>query len=95
MACTYAYAAADVLRTDVLYALMLHLRPPFCLLCVCPSQMELLGFGLGPIQHTDIWFGGVHLGGVRVLAQRVGAPYLECCLCCRQWVGRSLIVLRW
>jgi hypothetical protein len=30
----YARAAADVPRTDALSALMLHLRPPFCLLLV-------------------------------------------------------------
>ena len=35
----YAHAAADVPRTDVLSALMLHLGPPFCLLRVCLSQM--------------------------------------------------------
>jgi hypothetical protein len=48
----YARAAADVLQTDVLSALMLHLRPPFCLLRVCLSQMthgQLFEFGLGPI----------------------------------------------
>jgi hypothetical protein len=35
----YAHAAADVPRTDMLSALMLHLRPPFCLLRVYLSQM--------------------------------------------------------
>jgi hypothetical protein len=35
----YAHAAADVPRTDMLSALMLHLHPPFCLLRVYLSQM--------------------------------------------------------
>ena len=59
----YARAVADVPRTDVLSALMLHLCPPSCLLRVCLSKdgaRQLLGFGRGPIQHFDARFAVVH-----------------------------------
>ena len=62
----YARAAADVPRTDVLSALMLHVRPPFLCLSFTDGARQLLGFGLGPIQGFDAWFAVVHLSGVYV-----------------------------
>ena len=65
----FARAAADVPRTDVLSALVLHLRPPllpFPCLFFTDGARQLLRFGLGPIQPIDARFAVVHLAGVCV-----------------------------
>jgi hypothetical protein len=61
----YARAAADVPRTDVLSNLTSSLLPSPCL-SFTDGARQLLGFGLGPIQHFDERFPVVHLGGVCV-----------------------------
>ena len=64
---TYAGAAADVLRTDVLSdsqaSLTSSLLPSPCL-SFTDGARQLLGFGLGLVQRVDARLAVVHLGGV-------------------------------
>ena len=74
----FARAAAEVPRTDLLSAVVLHLQHPllpFLCLFFTDGARQLFRFGLGPIQPLDVRFAVVHLGGVCIsFVRRVARP---------------------